>query len=184
MADLYCTLTNYTVCFPEKQVIPDTTTQKNPYYNFSMQQSVWTYMIGTCGRQICRVNIQICSQLNKQDLTIQNSYDSGLHWNEVNGFYIQGDVLTIDASQGVHDSIIYRIVIQNDHLFNLAAESGTISLNIQYGTVTFDATTCATSPNTPLLTPSVNCNKYNPRSHSRGIAITEISRLTNKLCIR
>lgn len=182
VANLCCTLTAYTVCFPEQQVIPNGTTQNNPFYDFTTQESVWTYTIDTGGNHINHVDIQVCSQLDKKDLTIQNSYDGGVTWNDINGFNIHdGGTLTIHESQGAHNSIIYRIVIQNATLFNLVAEAGTISLDIQSGTVTFDSTSCGTSPNTPLLTPSANCSKYDPpKSSSRGIAINQFLQLANR----
>jgi hypothetical protein len=169
MADLCCLNSGFTVCFPVQQTIPNvTTTQNNPYYDFSAQQSVWTYTINSGGTDINHVDIQVCSQLDKKDLTIQNSYDNGDNWNDISGFNIQGDTLRINESQGTHTSIIYRIVISGT-FFNLAAETGTISLEIQSGSVTFDSTTCGISPNSPLLTPSSNCNTVNPPNRTRGI---------------
>jgi hypothetical protein len=158
-----------TICFPDKQIIPNGTCQTNPFYDTVNQRSYWSYTIETTAGidKFEHWALQICGALaarkDKKDFSIDFSDNGGASFTAVNGFLVTpNDNLTgltncirINESQAPTTCRIYRITILAPDFFNLAAEPGTVVARVESANLTFDpATSCSASP---LLTPSINC---------------------------
>lgn len=164
---------NYTVCFPSTQVIPNGSTEANPYYDFAAQISYWTYTIeispaGPALKDLSHWVLQICPDRNLtvQDFRVDISTNGGINFFPISDL----EVLTVDPTTGVQNvlkinrgqnkgtTVIYRIAIVDPAFFNLAAGAGTIAIKAGTGSFYFDENTCLHA----LPTPSVNCDRVMP----------------------
>ena len=172
-----CSQAGYTLCFPDTQIIPNGTTQSNPFYDFVDQQSFWTYTIqlSESANSFQQFAVQICSELaartDKNDFKVERSDDNGVTFTNINGFQVSthdnltglDNVIRINESGNPGTFTIFRITILNPNFFNLAPEAGSLVIRNQNTNFLFDSTTC----NPALPTPSVNCTRIPPPS--RGI---------------
>jgi len=164
---------NYTVCFPSTQVIPDGSTQVNPYYDFAAQISYWTYSIeispaGPELKDLSHWVLQICpdDNLTAQDFLVDISINGGASFFPIAEIEVLAvdpttgvqNVLKIDRAQDKGTTIIYRIAIIDPAFFNLAAGAGTIAIKAGPQSFYFDENTCLHA----LPTPSVNCDRVSP----------------------
>jgi|GEM_PF-5057480 len=164
---------NYTVCFPSTQVIPNGSTQANPYYDFAARISYWTYTIeiSPAGPELKDLSywvLQICPDRNltAQDFVVEISTDGGINFFPISEI----EVLTVDPPTGVQNvlkieraqdkgtTVIYRIAIIDPAFFDLAAEAGTIAIKAHNDSIYFDENTCLHA----LPTPSVDCDRVMP----------------------
>jgi len=178
---------NYTICFPDTQIIPDETIQNNPFYDFENEESYWTYIIQIDEptespaniTDLSHWNIQMCCPLieneDEDDFTVEISRDGGETFVEHEDIEIRpgGDppiggvecILKIDeVEQPTGETWIYRITIHNPEYFDLAAEEGTVEVKHgarpSPGFQIFDKDTCG--PDNVLFTPSIDCNRVTP----------------------
>jgi len=177
-ANVCGTQSGYTVCFPATQKLADNTTQINPYYDFSAQQSVWTYTftIDTGSKKFNHWQLGICSSIeDKDDFTIERSDDGGTTFSSISGFQIlTAGYLRINESGNPDTSIIFRITIVNSSYYNLAAEAGPIILTVTSTDYTFDTSY-------DISTPSINCNIITPPQPPRGITIDDTIKMEKLL---
>lgn len=71
---------NYTICFPDQQIIPGGALAANPFYDFNARVSYWTYTIeidagGSVIKDLSNWVLQICPELKAEDLTVEFSQD-------------------------------------------------------------------------------------------------------------
>lgn len=173
---------NYTVCFPDQQIIPTSMTPvANPFYDVANTQSFWTYTIQIDGpngiADLSHWNIAMCEDLleaavdNEDDFFIvEVSEDGGATFDNITAIIEAlpgGDpslappfntvpVLKIGLEQPAGTTWIYRITIIDDNFFDLAAETGSAFIKAGSGDFIFNSANCGVNA---LPTPSVNCNR-------------------------
>lgn len=158
---------NYTICFPDQQVIPGGMLEANPFYDFNSRVSYWTYTIeidsgGSEIKDLSNWVLQICPELSVDDLKVEISQD-GQTFIPITDIEVLGvdppsgvrNVLKINRAQLKGTTLIYRISIIDNNLFDLAGESGTIGIKAGTGIFLFNENSCLHS----LPTPSLDCIK-------------------------
>lgn len=160
---------NYTVCFPDQQVIPGGATQANPYYDFTNQISYWTYTIeidpaGPELRDLSHWVLQVCrdSDITVNSFSVAISAD-GTNFTPISEIQVLRidpttgitNVLKIDRAQIKGTTLYYRIAIIDPNFFDLAPQPGIIAIKAGTGTFIIDGNTCLHA----LPTPSVACIK-------------------------
>lgn len=174
------TTPNYTVCFPDSQVIPGGSTQANPYYDFTNQVSYWTYTIdidsgGSEIKDLSHWVLQICPDraITTGSFTAAISTD-GTNFTPISEIKVEAidpptgvtNVLKINRGQNTGTLLYYRIAIVDPDYFNLAPGPGIIAIKAGTGTFSFNASTCTTV----LPTPSINCTKI---ENPTGLTLTK-----------
>ncbi len=162
-----CTISDFTVCFPDQQLLPNGTTQSNPFYDDVNRRSYWTYYITIdAGNKYEHWSLEICpifaSEGTKDDFFIEFSDDDGVMFTTVNGWQLFSNTNTLRINESRNpppapSTRIYRIVILNENFYNLVADPGTVIVTRQGVDAIFSPVACSIAPNEPILTPSVLC---------------------------
>lgn len=162
-----CTISDFTVCFPDQQLIPDGTTQPNPFYDDINRRSIWSYYITIdAGNKYEHWSLEMCSILvqqgSKDDFLVEFSDDDGVTFTTANGWQLFPSTNTLRINESKNppaapSTRIYRIIILNENFYNLVAAPGTVIVTRQGVDAVLSPIACSISPNEPLLTPSVDC---------------------------